>query len=158
MRNLTIIEGDLSDPKVIALLKDHLDQMSGTSPPESRHALDISGLMQSNVYFCVAKVGEEVAGCAAIKRLDAAHGEVKSMKTAEAFLRKGISSQLMQHLIDRARTQGMSRLSLETGSMSYFQPAHAMYKKVGFVECAPFGSYKEDPNSLFMTLAIDLTE
>jgi putative acetyltransferase len=155
MTNVSIHQGDLSDPKVIALLKDHLEQMSGTAPAESRHALDLSGLKQPDVYFCIARIDNEIAGCGAIKRLEANHGEVKSMKTAKEFLRRGIAKEVLQHLIDQARIQGMSRLSLETGSMSYFQPAHVMYKKAGFVECAPFGTYKEDPNSLFMSLAID---
>ena len=155
MANVSINQEDLSDPKVIALLNDHLEQMSGTAPAESRHALDLSGLKQPDVYFCVARIDNEVAGCAAIKRLEANHGEVKSMKTAQEFLRRGIARELLRHLIDQARTQGMNRLSLETGSMSYFKPAHIMYKRAGFVECAPFGAYKEDPNSLFMSLAID---
>jgi putative acetyltransferase len=46
----------------------------------------------------------------------------------------------------------MSRLSLETGSWDYFQPAVALYRSHGFVECPPFGDYVPDPNSIFMTL------
>jgi putative acetyltransferase len=46
---------------------------------------------------------------------------------------------------------GMKRLSLETGSWAYFQPARALYRKQGFVECPPFADYREDPNSIFMT-------
>jgi putative acetyltransferase len=59
---------------------------------------------------------------------------------------------MLRHIIATARARGMSRLSLETGSWDYFQPAHALYRRHGFVECLPFGDYVLDPNSIFMTL------
>jgi putative acetyltransferase len=51
-----------------------------------------------------------------------------------------------------ARARGMSRLSLETGSWDYFLPARALYRRHGFVECAAFGDYLPDPNSVFMSI------
>ena len=92
-----------------------------------------------------------LAGCGALKELDAQHGEIKSMRTAAGHLRKGVGSFLLQHIISEANRRGYRRLSLETGSMSYFRPAHALYQKFGFKRCAPFADYREDPNSVFMT-------
>ena len=57
--------------------------------------------------------------------------------------------------LDDARSRGVERVSLETGSMAFFEPARRFYARAGFVACRPFGSYVEDPNSTFMRL--DLT-
>jgi putative acetyltransferase len=61
---------------------------------------------------------------------------------------------MLRHIIAAARSRGMTRLSLETGSWPYFAPAHALYARHGFVECDPFGAYRPDPNSVFMTLEL----
>ena len=90
----------------------------------------------------------------ALKRLTDDHGEVKSMHTAEAARGRGIGSALLRHVIAVAEARGMTRLSLETGSWPYFAPARALYARHGFVECPPFGDYRADPNSVFMTLAL----
>lgn len=45
-------------------------------------------------------------------------------------------------------------MSLETGRRDYFLPAQALYRKHGFVECAAFGDYRPDRNSLFMTVVL----
>ncbi len=155
MKEITLVKGNLHKPEVIALLQDHLDQMAGTAPPESRHALDLSGLQQPSVHFYSAWLGDQVVGCGAFKQLDNGHAELKSMKTATSFLRKGIAKTMLNHLVAQAQQMGITQLSLETGSMAFFDPARAMYSGFGFQECPPFGDYKEDPNSVFMTLKLD---
>ena len=142
---------DLSGPEVIALLREHLRCMALASPPESRHALDLEGLRQPDITFWSIWDGNNLAGCAALKELDAQHGEIKSMRTAYEYQRQGVASRLLQYLIDESKRRGYRRLSLETGSMDYFEPARSLYARVGFSSCAPFGSYREDPNSTFMT-------
>lgn len=76
------------------------------------------------------------------------------MRTAAPFLRQGVASTVLRHLIAEASSAGYRRLSLETGSMTYFEPARRLYQKFGFVECRPFASYIEDPNSVFMTMEL----
>lgn len=147
---MTITEGGLADPDVIALLRAHLQGMADHSPPESVHALDVEGLKAPDVTFWTMRVGGEVAGCIALKQLDARHGEIKSMRTASAHLRKGVAAALLEHLVAEARRRGYERLSLETGSGPGFEAAHALYRKFGFVECGPFADYREDPFSRFM--------
>jgi putative acetyltransferase len=61
---------------------------------------------------------------------------------------------MLRHLIAEAERRGYTRLSLETGSMPYFEPARRLYASAGFVECEPFGSYRLDPNSVYMTKAL----
>ena len=148
---MEIRRDDLTDPDVIALLQEHLRCMAMVSPPESRHALDLDGLRQPDVTFWSIWDGSELAGCGALKELDAAHGEIKSMRTSYAYQRRGVAARVLQHLMEEAKRRGYRRVSLETGSMEYFEPARRLYARFGFSYCAPFGSYREDPNSCFMS-------
>lgn len=151
---MDIRSDDLSGAEIQSLLREHLDAMERTSPPESRHALDLAGLRQPGVTFWSIWDGDELAGCGALKALDATHAEIKSMRTAASHLRKGVASKMLEYLIAEAHRRGYRRLSLETGSMAYFEPARRLYARFGFEPCAPFGSYVEDPNSVFMTKAL----
>lgn len=145
---------DLRGAEVIALLEEHLRCMTEVSPPESRHALDLDGLRKPGITFWTIWHGDELAGCGALKELDARHGEIKSMRTVYVFQRRGVAAQMLEHLIAEAKRRKYERVSLETGAMEYFEPARRLYRRAGFKECGPFGSYVEDPNSLFMTLAL----
>jgi putative acetyltransferase len=149
-----IIEGGLDDPRVIDLLHAHLARAAAETAPGSAHALDLSALKAPEVTFWSAWEGETLAGVAALKRLGGDHGEVKSMHTAEAMRRRGVATALLRHVIAAARARAMARVSLETGSWPFFGPARALYARHGFVECAPFGDYRPDRNSVFMTLAV----
>jgi putative acetyltransferase len=151
---LTIKKDDLHHPALILLLEEHLADMQATSPPESKHALDLEGLKSPLVSFWTAWDNETLAGCGAYKRLDKHHAEIKSMRTSHAYRGCGIGSVLLTHLINEAKNQAYTKLSLETGSMPFFAPARAMYEKHGFIYCGPFDNYIDDPNSRFMTLNI----
>ncbi len=142
---------NLRSPEVIGLLNEHLHSMAQHSPPESVHALDLDGLRQPEVSFWSAWEGAQLLGCGAIKQLDATHGEIKSMRTAAAHLRKGVAAALLQHILVEAGKRRYRRLSLETGSAPAFAPARSMYARFGFVPCGPFADYVHDPHSVFMT-------
>jgi putative acetyltransferase len=142
---------DLTSPVTIAFLEDHVTQLRALSPPESTHALDLDGLRAPGVVFWSARDGDEVVGCAALKPLDVTHAEVKSMRTSSGRARQGIATLLLETVIEHARDAGFRRLSLETGSETFFAPARALYARHGFVECEPFGDYRPDPLSVFMT-------
>lgn len=148
---MQIRQGGLDDARVQALLRTHLAAAHAESPPESCHALDVSGLKHAHVRFFGVWEGETLLAVGAWKRLDEAHGEIKSMHTASAARGRGVATALLRHLIADARAHGITRLSLETGSMAYFRAARALYARHGFSECPPFGDYVLDPNSLFMT-------
>lgn len=142
---------DLRGPEIAALLSEHLHCMADVSPAESRHALDLEALRRPEITFWTAWDGVELAGCAALKELDVRRGEVKSMRTDSAHLRKGVAATLLEYLLTEARRRDYRQLSLETGSMSYFEPARRLYRRFGFRSCGPFATYREDPNSVFMT-------
>ena len=139
-----------SDPRVIALLNIHLTSARAETAPGSAHALDLSGLQSPDISFWAIWDDETLVGIGALRRLSEDHGEVKSMHTAESIRGRGAGSTMLRHIIATARASGMSRLSLETGSWDYFQLARALYRSHGFVECAPFGDYSPDANSVFI--------
>lgn len=141
----------LDDPRIIELLRFHFDSARAQTAPGSAHALDLDALKSSGIRFWSIWEGETLLGVGAWKRLDGDHGEVKSMHTAGGRRGRGVGSAMLAHLVADARANGISRLSLETGSWDYFRPAVALYARHGFAECGPFGDYRADPNSVFMT-------
>jgi putative acetyltransferase len=149
-----IVVDDLSGPAIAAFLDEHLRQMRSITPPESKHALDLDGLRAPEVTFWSVWDGDTIVGCGAIKRLDADHAELKSMRTASSRQRSGVASLLLEHILDEARRLGFTRLSLETGSAEFFYPARKLYEKFGFGSCEPFADYRPDPHSAFMTRTI----
>lgn len=145
---------DLSRPAIHALLEEHLQSMHSLGPPESVHALDLDGLRKPDVTFWSVWEGSLLLGVGALKELDARHGEIKSMRTVTAHLRKGVGRAVLEHIIGVARARGYERLSLETGSMDAFKPAQKLYASFGFVYCGPFGEYVADAYSVFMTMRL----
>lgn len=142
---------DLSSAEVATFLAEHMAEMRSTTPPESKHALDLEELRQPDITFWTVNDGNALVGCGALKQLDNDEGEIKSMRTAPSRKRSGVASRLLAHIISEAASRGIKRLSLETGSGDFFAPARALYTKFGFESCDPFGHYKPDPNSVFMT-------
>ncbi len=151
---MKIIDGGLDDPRVVAILRHHHATCHAVTPAGSAHALDLSGLRVPAIRFWSVWDGETVLGVGALKRLSDDHGEVKSMHTTEAARRRGVGSAMVRHIVAAGRSEGLRRLSLETGSFDFFAPARALYARHGFVECGPFGDYRPDPNSTFMTLGL----
>nr|WP_255569293.1 GNAT family N-acetyltransferase [Neoroseomonas alba] len=106
------------------------------------------------IRFFSAWDGETLLGVGALKRMADDHGEVKSMHTAEAARRRGIGGMMLRHIMDEARAAGMTRVSLETGTSAYFQPAVALYLANGFAPCGPFGDYAASGENRFLTRAL----
>jgi putative acetyltransferase len=152
---LDIRLADLDDTRVVELLEMHVRTARAETGAGSAHALDIAGLRTPNLTVWVAWNEGRAIGVGGLKRLSGTEGEIKSMHTAAAARRTGVGSAMLRHTMEAARTAGFVRLYLETGSWPYFAPARAFYAAHGFVECAPFGPYRADPNSVFMTLALE---
>lgn len=150
--HLTIREDDPTSGAAAGLIRAHLDHAVLHSPATSIHALGTESLAAPDITFWTAWAGDAIAGCGALKALDAMHAELKSMHTAEAFRGNGVARQMALHIIAEARRRGFDRLSLETGSMDGFAAARVLYQGLGFAECPPFDYYTLDPNSVFFTL------
>src|SRR5215475_1949106 len=145
---------DLSGPCVIALLAEYLRDMYELSPPDQVFAFDASKLKAPDVFFWTAWNGELLLGCAALKGLSSTQGEIKSMCAPSARRRTGAGRALLNHIIDVARSRGYEVLYLETGRHSAFVPAQTLYGSAGFRHCGPFGTYRENGNSIFMSLSL----
>jgi putative acetyltransferase len=151
-----ILTQDPATPDITAMLNQHLDEMRAISPPESKHALDIDALRTPDITFWSVRDDDDaLMGCGALLRLSADHAEIKSMRTDPAHRRRGVAAALLTHIITHAQTQQFTRLSLETGAQDHFAPARALYERFAFTPCGPFGDYREDPNSVFMTRSLD---
>ncbi|MEN0083137.1 MAG: GNAT family N-acetyltransferase [Leifsonia sp.] len=154
---LFIRRADFADPYLEAFLQEHLDDMESTSPPESRHALDLTGLQHPHVRLWTAMEGGRIVGTVALSTLQPGHDELKSMRTDAALRGRGIGAQLLETALDDARSRGVRRVSLETGSFDFFAPARRLYERAGFKPCAPFASYIDDGNSMYFTLELAAT-
>jgi putative acetyltransferase len=147
--------GDFTDDRVKGLLARHLEGMHASSPPGHVFALDWSGLQQPEISFYALWEGDELLGFGALKELDSRTGEIKSMRTADAHLRRGVAAAMLEHLVGEARRRGYTRLSLETGSGPAFEPALELYRKYGFVDGGAFGGYEKSPFNQFLHLDLE---
>lgn len=145
---------DVSSPQVLALLEEHLRNMYELTPPDQVFAFDASKLRAPGISVWTAWEDATLLGCAALKELSPTQGEVKSMRTPVSLRRRGAGRALLNHILQVARERGYHELFLETGRQQEFEPAHALYRSVGFRECGPFGSYQENGNSVFMALQL----
>lgn len=152
---LVIAREDPGAGDVVALLNEHLEEMRSISPPESKHALDLESLRAPGVVFITARSGGQLAGCGALVALTPTHAEIKSMRTAGTFRRRGVGAAVLTRLIDLAHEHGCEQVSIETGAQAHFEPARSLYRRFGFAECGPFGTYLPDANSVFMTMVIE---
>ncbi|MEF9982779.1 MAG: GNAT family N-acetyltransferase [Glutamicibacter sp.] len=153
---LSIEPADFEDPSLRAFLEAHLADMAPQSPLESQHALDLAALRQPTVRLWTAQKDQRIVGTCALAVLEPGHEELKSMRTDPDFRGQGVASRLLFHALEDAAQRKLSRISLETGAMEFFAPARSLYRKHGFQQCQPFGSYLEDPNSIYMTRILEL--
>jgi phosphinothricin acetyltransferase len=149
---MQIVRGDLTDPRIVALLETHLTQCRAETALQSAHALDVSGLAQPDVDFFAGFEGDDLVGVGAVRRLGDGRGELKSMHVAASQRGGGAGAAMCAHLVAHARALGLPRLSLETGAWDFFYPARKLYRRQGFRDTAPFFGHSPDPNSRFLTL------
>ena len=151
---------DLSGAATRELVRLHLTGMHAASPPGTVFALDVAGLTSPDVTLWSAWSGDAIAGIGALKDLGVRSGvrggtrsgELKSMRTHPAFLRRGVAAALLEHIIGAARDRGMTRLSLETGSGPAFDAALALYQRRGFVAGEAFADYVRSEFNQFLHL------
>lgn len=145
--SLTVTKGDPHDPTATALLRASHALMQELFPGESNHFLSVDALCGDDIRFLVAKDGNQIVGCGAIA-LKNDYGEVKSMFVDPDERGRGIADIMMSALISTAKVENLPQLRLETGHT--LTAAHRLYEKHGFTYRGPFGTYAEDPLSLFM--------
>ena len=144
---MIVERGDPRDPQATALLQESHALMESLFSPEDNHYLSIDALCVPDVHFFVARDGETVLGCGALKE-KSGYGEIKSMFTAEQGRGKGVASAILTQIEAEARDLKLTMLMLETGDALH--AAHRLYQRHGFIICGPFGDYEENASSLFM--------
>jgi putative acetyltransferase len=152
--NWTFHEGELDHEDVRHLIDQHFAEMRAGSPPSACHVVPVEGLRKPEIRFFTVREGGVLLGCGALRRLGQDQGEIKSMRTADGALGRGVGKAMLDHVVAAARSEGMSRLSLETGSTEQFAAANRLYQKEGFERCAPFADYSDTPFTRFFTKAI----
>lgn len=154
---MAAIEITIEDPRtadVRALLETHLRFSHDVTPQGFVFALDVDGLVDSSVTFLTARRDGELLGMGALKQLDDAHGEIKSMHTAKAARGSGVGRMLLERLLALAASRNWKRVSLETGNSAAYAPARRLYESAGFTACGAFGEYTDNAHSYFMTVSI----
>ncbi|MEL7445981.1 MAG: GNAT family N-acetyltransferase [Pseudomonadota bacterium] len=150
MSRYRISPEDLSHPDVLELLRLHLAEMHKWSPPSKVHAMPPERLRAKDVTFFAAWEGEKLACVGAIKELDPARGELKSMRASPEYRGQGAGKAILKHLLSVAQGRGYRWIGLETGRPEPFLPAVRLYQQHGFAECPAFGDYVSDEFSLCM--------
>ncbi len=145
------IEGNFDNPEVNQLLKKHFIELRAASPEGSAHVLDIPGLKVPSIKFWSLWKENQLIGCGALKFLDKDHGEFKSIRIHDNFRGKGYGIKIINHLMEESKKLNIIRISIETGSSKFFEPARKLFNKCGFKPCLPFAHYKKDINSLYLT-------
>jgi len=152
---LKSIEGNFDNSEVHKFLLKHFIELRSVSPKGSAHVLDIAGLKDPSIKFWSLWEGNDLIGSGALKFLDKEHGEFKSIRVNDKFRGQGNGSKVINHLINQAKKLNVKRLSLETGAGEFFLTARKLFNKCGFETCEPFSHYKNDINSVYMTMLIN---
>ena len=151
---LKSIEGNFDNPEVHEFLINHFIELRSVSPEGSAHVLDIAGLKDPSIKFWSLWEENDLMGSGALKFLDKEHGEFKSIRVHDRFRGEGNGLKIINHLINEAKKLNIKRLSLETGAGDFFLIARKLFEKSGFEPCKPFSHYKDDVNSVYMTMLI----
>jgi putative acetyltransferase len=144
---MRIVQGDLSDPRVVGLLQIHLTNARGATAPGSAHALDMSGLQSPDISFWTIWDDEMLVGMGALKRLSADHGEIKSMHTVQSMRRRGVGSAMLHHIVATAADPGSLRTPLSRRSRNSGAPASLplALHRIRDTKCAYLSAYGKGP-------------
>jgi putative acetyltransferase len=145
---ITITRESPRQDDVVALIRQSDALMQSLYPAESNHLVDIDALAEPHVYFFVAREHGRALGCGAFVIADGKHAEMTRVFVDPAARGKGVARLIMEALEREAAKLGIALMRLETGIKQ--AEAIALYRKFGYIERGPFGSYRPDPLSLFM--------
>ena len=152
---LKSIESNFDNPEVHKLLVKHFIELRSVSLEGSAHVLDIAGLKDPTIKFWSLWEEDQLMGAGALKFLDKEHGEFKSIRVNDKFRNKKNGIKIIDHLINEAKKLNIEKLSLETGAGKFFLPARKLFVSRGFKVCNPFSHYKDDVNSVYMSLLLN---
>ena len=146
-------EKSLTD-ELAQILQAHWLFCTSSTPIEHVYALDASKLFSPDITVFGARIDGELVGVGAIRKLDPHHAELKSMHTLAKYRGSGVGKAMVAHIEDFARSSGIERMSLETGTNEAFKPARELYKSLGYNSCDAFGDYVLSEDNMCMTKLI----
>ena len=153
MHVVITVEESLTD-ELAQVLKAHWLFCTSSTPIEHVYALDASKLFTPDITVFGARIDGELAGVGAMRKLDGEHAELKSMHTLAKSRGLGVGKAMVAHIEDFARSSGIKRMSLETGTNEAFKPARELYKSLGYRSCEAFGEYVLSEDNMCMTKLI----
>ena len=146
-------EKSLTD-ELAQVLQAHWLFCTSSTPIEHVYALDASKLFAPDITVFGASIDGELVGVGAMRKLDVDHAELKSMHTLAKSRGLGVGKAIVAHIEDFARSSGIERISLETGTSEAFKPARELYKSLGYKSCEAFGDYLLSEDNMCMTKLI----
>ncbi len=146
-------EKSLTD-ELAQVLQAHWLFCTSSTPIEHVYALNASKLFSPDITVFGARINGELIGVGAMRKLDVVHAELKSMHTLAKSRGLGVGKAIVAHIEDFARSSGIERISLETGTNEAFKPARELYKTLGYKSCEAFGDYVLSEDNMCMTKLI----
>ena len=153
MEPVITTEKSLSD-ELAHVLQAHWLFCTSSTPIEHVYALDASKLFLPDITVFGARIDGELVGVGAMRKLDQLHAELKSMHTLTKSRGSGVGKAMVAYIEDFARSSGIERMSLETGTNEAFRPARQLYKSLGYQSCEAFGDYVLSEDNTCMTKLI----
>lgn len=139
---ITIRKAEAPTDDIRALIAELDAELGANYTPEQRHGLPLDGIFQPHIAFFVAGHGNTPAGCGGIAFFET-FAELKRMYVRPAFRGRGVASALLATLTETAKTAGITRLRLETGTSQH--AALRFYERAGFRPCLAFPPYDAMP-------------
>jgi putative acetyltransferase len=152
--NLVFAIEDPGRDDVRKLLQTHLDFCHAVTPAEHSFALDVEKLREPGISVFGARSNGTLLAVGALKNLGNGEAELKSMHTSLEARGQGIGRAMVAHIVSFAKSTGITRVNLETGSHPPYEPARKLYESFGFKPCAPFGDYEASDFNTFMSIAL----
>ena len=146
-------EKSLTD-ELAQVLQAHWLFCTSSTPIEHVYALDASKLFSPDITVFGARINGELVAVGAMRKLNVDHAELKSMHTLAKSRGLGVGKAIVAHIEDFARSSGIERISLETGTNEAFKPARELYKTLGYKSCEAFGDYVLSEDNMCMTKLI----
>ena len=117
------------------------------TPPEFVSHLTVEQMATSGTTVFIARDGDAVVACGALKRHDGGVGEVKRMYTRPSHRGRRIGAMIVERIEALAHAEGLTRLVLETGDRH--PAAWTVYERAGFTRCGPVLDYPDSKWSVF---------
>lgn len=109
------------------------------TPAEHCHHMTVEQMADADTTLFVARDNGRAIAMGAMRRHPGGIAEVKRMFTDPAYRGQGLGRKILEHIECLARTEGHTRLVLETGSN--FDAAKHLYETAGFTPCDTLLSY-----------------